>query len=80
MGSEPEMRTKEQNQELAEILMSAEESVEAVISQMNEKKTVCHECEVIRFEDFDDHQVAEGLRGALGRLQRARLSLKGGAR
>lgn len=74
------MRTKEQNQELAELLMDAEENIEEVLSQMNESKTVCHSCEVIRFDDFDDHQVADGLRGAIGRLQRARLTLKDGAR
>jgi len=56
-------------------LRDAEDAIKEALSQLDETRKTCAACGLGAFADWDEHQMAEQLRGALGRCERARKTI-----
>lgn len=58
------------------LLRDAEVALAAALLGLDDSATPCGSCGVRVYAAFDEHQMAEALRGALGRCRRVRLNIE----
>jgi hypothetical protein len=56
-------------------LKKAEDLLASALASLDESQTTCTCCARPQFAAFDEHQMAEQLRGAIGRARRVRRSI-----
>lgn len=66
----------------AQALRVAEKYIAHALEALDEDRTACETCGLQRYDEHEEHLMAEALRGALGRCERVRSQIereKGGA-